>query len=565
MKFIIPALALSTFLPAAFSQEQIIPKPAEITLFTGSPARLTPDSLIITETQDKSFLDQAGQLQQMLSEGTGLPLPLKPAGQASKKAACIVIKKDPTLAARGEEAYSIQSSPNGIILSAADARGIFYAGQSLVQMMPFVFHDRTADKSAVRWNISETPFRITDYPRFSWRALMIDEARHFFGEKTIKQIIDQMALLKMNILHWHLTDDQGWRLPIAKYPRLTTVGGARAQSPVIGNRNKGDGIPYSGHYTADEIRDVVRYARDRGITVIPEVEMPGHASAAIAAYPELGNTDIPGYAPRVQETWGVHSYTFSPTEKTFRFLEDVIDEICALFPDSPYIHIGGDEAPKNQWKQSPSAQRIMKDNGLANEHELQSYFIRRVEKMINNRGKRLIGWDEIQEGGLSPTATMMVWRSQMPHIAAQTLARGNDIVMTPNSHLYFDYDQGPGKPAAPEYETINNNQLTWQHVYGLEPVPQGTPREREKQVLGCQANIWTEYIPNLPKWEYHVFPRALALAEVAWTPQELKNEKDFRKRLDRQLPFLDARGVNYKRPDNGAPAQPEAVITRERR
>ena len=229
MKFIIPALALSAFLPAAFSQEQIIPKPAEITLFTGSPARLTPDSLIITETQDKSFLDQAGQLQQMLSEGTGLPLPLKPAGQASKKAACIVIKKDPTLAARGEEAYSIQSSPNGIILSAADARGIFYAGQSLVQMMPFVFHDRTADKSAVRWNISETPFRITDYPRFSWRALMIDEARHFFGEKTIKQIIDQMALLKMNILHWHLTDDTGWRIEIKKYPRLTSIGSKRRE------------------------------------------------------------------------------------------------------------------------------------------------------------------------------------------------------------------------------------------------------------------------------------------------------------------------------------------------
>lgn len=396
-------------------------------------------------------------------------------------------------------------------------------------------------------------------------GLMVDSCRHMMPVRDIKKVLDLMERYKFNTLHWHLTDDQGWRLPIAKYPRLTTVGGARAQSPVIGNRNKGDGIPYSGHYTADEIRDVVRYARDRGITVIPEVEMPGHASAAIAAYPELGNTDIPGYEPRVQETWGVHSYTFSPTEKTFRFLEDVIDEICALFPDSPYIHIGGDEAPKNQWKQSPTAQRIMKDNGLANEHELQSYFIRRVEKMINNRGKRLIGWDEIQEGGLSPTATMMVWRSQMPHIAAQTLARGNDIVMTPNSHLYFDYDQGPGKPAAPEYETINNNQLTWQHVYRLEPVPQGTPREREKQVLGCQANIWTEYIPNLPKWEYHVFPRALALAEVAWTPQELKNEKDFRKRLDRQLPFLDARGVNYKRPDNGAPAQPEAVITRERR
>ncbi|QHV65339.1 beta-N-acetylhexosaminidase [Akkermansia muciniphila] len=469
-----------------------------------------------------------------------------------KNNADIIFTEDASL---GREGYRLAVTPDSISIASGSVNGALYALQSLVQS---IAADKNGAPALPRMDVK-------DQPRFSWRGLMVDSCRHMMPVRDIKKVLDLMERYKFNTLHWHLTDDQGWRLPIAKYPRLTTVGGARAQSPVIGNRNKGDGIPYSGHYTADEIRDVVRYARDRGITVIPEVEMPGHASAAIAAYPELGNTDIPGYAPRVQETWGVHSYTFSPTEKTFRFLEDVIDEICALFPDSPYIHIGGDEAPKNQWKQSPTAQRVMKDNGLANEHELQSYFIRRVEKMINNRGKRLIGWDEIQEGGLSPTATMMVWRSQMPHIAAQTLARGNDIVMTPNSHLYFDYDQGPGKPAAPEYETINNNQLTWQHVYGLEPVPQGTPREREKQVLGCQANIWTEYIPNLPKWEYHVFPRALALAEVAWTPQELKNEKDFRKRLDRHLPFLDARGVNYKRPDNGAPAQPEAVITRERR
>ena len=394
---------------------------------------------------------------------------------------------------------------------------------------------------------------------------MMDSCRHMMPVRDIKKILDLMERYKFNTLHWHLTDDQGWRLPIAKYPRLTAVGGTRAQSPVIGSRNKADGTPYSGHYTADEIREVVQYAKDRGITVIPEVELPGHASAAIAAYPELGNTDIPGFAPKVQETWGVLPYTFAPTEKTFHFLEDVIDEVCALFPDSPYIHIGGDEAPKDQWKQSAAAQQVMKDNGLANENELQSYFIRRVEKMINSHGKRLIGWDEIQEGGLSPTATMMVWRSWMPNSARHALEQGNDVVMTPNSHLYFDYDQGPGKPSAPEYETINDDNLTWQRVYGLEPVPQGTPREREKQVLGCQANIWTEYIPNLPKWEYHAFPRALALAEVAWTPKELKNEKDFRKRLDRQLPFLDAHGVNYKRPDNGAPAQPDAVITRERR
>lgn len=251
------------------------------------------------------------------------------------------------------------------------------------------------------------------------------------------------------------------------------MGGTRAQSPVIGSRNKADGTPYSGHYTADEIREVVQYAKDRGITVIPEVELPGHASAAIAAYPELGNTDIPGFAPKVQETWGVLPYTFAPTEKTFRFLEDVIDEVCALFPDSPYIHIGGDEAPKDQWKQSAAAQQVMKDNGLANENELQSYFIRRVEKMINSHGKRLIGWDEIQEGGLSPTATMMVWRSWMPNSARHALEQGNDVVMTPNSHLYFDYDQGPGKPSAPEYETINDDNLTWQRVYGLEPRPAG--------------------------------------------------------------------------------------------
>lgn len=464
----------------------------------------------------------------------------------------LVFTEDASL---GREGYRLAATPDSISIASGSVNGTLYALQSLVQS---VAADGNGAPALPRLDIR-------DQPRFSWRGLMMDSCRHMMPVRDIKKILDLMERYKFNTLHWHLTDDQGWRLPVEKHPRLTAVGGVRAQSPVIGSRNRTDGAPYSGHYTADEIREVVQYAKDRGITVIPEVELPGHASAAIAAYPELGNTDIPGYAPKVQKTWGVHPYTFAPTEKTFRFLEDVIEEVCRLFPDSPYIHIGGDEAPKDQWKQSPAAQQVMKDNGLANEHELQSYFIRRVEKIINRHGKRLIGWDEIQEGGLSPTATMMVWRSWMPDSARQALEQGNDVVMTPNSHLYFDYDQGPGKPTAPEYETINDDSLTWQRVYGLEPIPQGTPRKREKQVLGCQANVWTEYIPNLPKWEYHVFPRALALAEVAWTPRELKNEKDFRKRLDRQLPFLDAHGVNYKRPDNGAPAQPGAVITRELR
>ena len=360
MKFLIPALVLSASFPAAFSQEQIIPKPAEITLFKGSPARLTRDSFIITAPQDKAFLNQAGQLQQMLSEGTGLPLPLKTAGQASKKAACIIIKKDPSLAARGKEAYSIQSSPGGIILSAADARGIFYAGQSLVQMMPAIFHDGTADKSIVPWNISETPFRITDYPRFSWRALMIDEARHFFGEKTIKQIIDQMALLKMNILHWHLTDDTGWRIEIKKYPLLTSIGSKRRESEIgTWNSGKSDGTPHEGFYTQEQIRDIVQYAARRNITVVPEIEMPGHASAAAAAYPFL-SLKTPVEVP----TTFIVNTAFDPTsEKTYAFLSDVLDEIAALFPGK-IIHIGGDEVRYDkQWKGVPEIEEFMKKNG----------------------------------------------------------------------------------------------------------------------------------------------------------------------------------------------------------
>lgn len=435
MKFIIPALALSACLPAAFSQEQIIPKPAEITLFTGSPARLTPDSLIITETQDKSFLDQAGQLQQMLSEGTGLPLPLKPAGQASKKAACIVIKKDPTLAARGEEAYSIQSSPNGIILSAADARGIFYAGQSLVQMMPSVFHDRTADKSAVRWNISETPFRITDYPRFSWRALMIDEARHFFGEKTIKQIIDQMALLKMNILHWHLTDDTGWRIEIKKYPRLTSIGSKRRESEIgTWNSGKSDGTPHEGFYTQAQIRDIVQYAARRNITIVPEIEMPGHASAAAVAYPFL-SLKTPGEVP----TTFIVNTAFDPTsEKTYAFLSDVLDEITALFPGR-IIHIGGDEVRYDkQWKGVPEIEEFMKKNGMRSYADVQMHFTNRMSGIIAQKGRNMMGWNEIYghdvngDGGgkagakLDTNAVIQFWKGNTG-LAKNAIRDGHDV------------------------------------------------------------------------------------------------------------------------------------------
>ena len=540
MKFIIPALALSACLPAAFSQEQIIPKPAEITLFTGSPARLTPDSLIITETQDKAFLDQAGQLQQMLSEGMGLPLPLKPAGQASKKAACIVIKKDPALAARGEEAYSIQSSPSGIILSAADARGIFYAGQSLVQMMPSVFHDRTADKSAVRWNISETPFRIMDYPRFSWRALMIDEARHFFGEKTIKQIIDQMALLKMNILHWHLTDDTGWRIEIKKYPRLTSIGSKRRESEIgTWNSGKSDGTPHEGFYTQEQIRDIVQYAARRNITIVPEIEMPGHASAAAVAYPFL-SLKTPGEVP----TTFIVNTAFDPTsEKTYSFLSDVLDEITALFPGR-IIHIGGDEVCYDkQWKGVPEIEEFMKKNGMKSYADVQMHFTNRMSGIIAQKGRRMMGWNEIYghdvngDGGgkagakLDTNAVIQFWKGNTG-LAKNAIRDGHDVINSLHTSTYLDYSYGS---------------IPLQKAYGFEPVFPGLEEQYQSRVRGLGAQVWTEWISTPERLHYQAFPRACAFAEVGWTPAGKKDFPDFKKRLKAYSERMDLMGIKFAR------------------
>jgi len=540
MKFIIPALALSACLPAAFSQEQIIPKPAEITLFTGSPARLTPDSLIITETQDKAFLDQAGQLQQMLSAGTGLPLPLKPAGQASKKAACIVIKKDPALAARGEEAYSIQSSPSGIILSAADAKGIFYAGQSLVQMMPSVFHDRTADKSAVRWNISETPFRIMDYPRFSWRALMIDEARHFFGEKTIKQIIDQMALLKMNILHWHLTDDTGWRIEIKKYPRLTSIGSKRRESEIgTWNSGKSDGTPHEGFYTQEQIRDIVQYAARRNITIVPEIEMPGHASAAAVAYPFL-SLKTPGEVP----TTFIVNTAFDPTsEKTYAFLSDVLDEVTAIFPGR-IIHIGGDEVRYDkQWKGVPEIEEFMKKNGMKSYADVQMHFTNRMSGIIAQKGRRMMGWNEIYghdvngDGGgkagakLDTNAVIQFWKGNTG-LAKNAIRDGHDVINSLHTSTYLDYSYGS---------------IPLQKAYGFEPVFPGLEEQYQSRVKGLGAQVWTEWISTPERLHYQAFPRACAFAEVGWTPAGKKDFPDFKKRLKAYSERMDLMGIKFAR------------------
>lgn len=540
MKFLIPSLLLSTCLPAAFSQEQIIPKPAEITLLKGRPAQLTRASAIISMTQDKSFLNRAGQLQQMLSEGTGLPLPLKTPQEAPQNAACIIIRKDPSLAAKGEEAYSIQSSPQKVILSAPHAKGIFYAGQSLIQMMPVIFHDKKADKSSVQWTISETPFKIVDYPRFSWRALMMDEGRYFFGEKVIKQLIDQMALLKMNILHWHLTDDPGWRIEIKKYPRLTSVGSKRRESEIgTWNSGKSDGKPHGGFYTQKQIRNIVQYAARRNITIVPEIDMPGHMSAAAVAYPFLSLK-----TPREVPTQFIINTALDPTsEKTYAFLSDVLDELVSLFP-SKIIHIGGDEVRyAKQWKNVPEIEEFMKKNNLKSYADVQMYFTNRMSDIIAKKGRRMMGWNEIYghdvngDGGgkaggkLNPNAVIHFWKGNT-ELAKNAIRDGHEVINSLNKSTYLDYSYGS---------------IPLQKAYDFEPVFPGLEEQYHSKVKGLGAQIWTEWIPDADRLHYQAFPRTCAFAETGWTPVDKKDFPDFKKRLKAYGERMDLMGIKYAR------------------
>jgi hexosaminidase len=464
----------------------------------------------------------------------------------------ISFKKSPGLA---REAYRIGVTPAGVTVEASSAAGAFYGAQTLVQA---VVRDASG-KPAL------PAMQVADAPRFGWRGLMIDPCRHFITLDDTKRIVDLMALYKLNTLHWHLTDDQGWRIEIRKYPKLTQIGAARPASPVIGARDKLDGKPYGPYfYTQDQVKELVAYAKARAITVIPEIEMPGHAAAAIAAYPELGNSDIPAYAPAVRTAWGVEPYVYAPKETTFRFLDDVIGEVAALFPEAPYFHIGGDEVPKEQWEQSPYAQQLMQQQGLLGQdgktdpHRLQAWFIARVETMVNARGKKLIGWDEIQEGGLSPTATMMLWRSW--DWARHAIARGNDVVMSPGSHNYLDHGQGAA-PDDPAYEVHDSPHIPLEKAYALDPIPTGLAAGQEKHVLGVQGNVWGEFIFNRAKFDYMTFPRAIALAEVAWSPERARDYTDFTARLRKNERLLDLYGVNYRKPD-GTPARLQEPVIR---
>jgi len=433
------------------------------------------------------------------------------------------------------EGYALTVTSQGATLRAARPAGLFYGAWTLSQLLPpEVLGDGKAD--GVDWILPAV--EITDAPRFPYRGMHLDVGRHMFPVDFVKRYVDLISMYKMNTFHWHLTEDQGWRIEIKKYPKLTEISALRKETQVEKKREPfvGDGQRYGGFYTQDEVREVIAYAAERYVTVIPEIEMPGHSSAVLAAYPELGCTEEP---VEVGTRWGVFEDIYCPSEETFRFLEDVLTEVMELFP-SRYVHVGGDEAPKKRWEESELAQAVIEREGLADEHELQSYFIRRIEAFLVKNGRRLIGWDEILEGGLAPEATVMSWRGMDGGIAAAR--EGHDVIMTPTSHVYFDYYQGdPG-----EEPLAIGGLTTLEKVYDFEPVPRELTAEEAKHVLGAQGNVWTEYMKTGDYVEYMVFPRLLALSEVVWSPRKERNWMAFQSRLPGQLQRLDQLGVHYR-------------------
>ncbi|QCR21337.1 family 20 glycosylhydrolase [Pontibacter sp. SGAir0037] len=507
---------------AVAQQISIIPKPASIQAGSG---HFTVTNKTAIALQNEADRKAAEFLNDYLQEIYGFKLNV-----TSKKVKnSITLSTSKTAKENGQDAYTLQATPQGITIAGTTPAGTFYGVQSLIQMLP-TERSTSLDIPAVS---------IQDAPRFAYRGMHLDVGRHMFPVAFVKKYIDYIALHKMNYFHWHLTEDQGWRIEIKKYPQLTQVGAFRngtiiGRYPGSGNDNK----RYGGFYTQEEVKEVVKYAADRHITVIPEIEMPGHSEAALTSYPWLGCEGTGPY--QVQQTWGIFDNVYcAGKETTFTFLQDVLDEVIALFP-SKYIHVGGDESPKGNWKKCPLCQKRIQDEKLADEHELQSYFIQRMEKYINSKGRTIIGWDEILEGGLAPNAIVMSWRGEAGGIEAAK--QNHYVIMTPGSHVYLDHSQSQREDSV----TIGGF-TTVEKTYSYNPVPKELNADQAKYILGAQANVWTEYMKNSDKVEYMLFPRMSALSEVLWTAPEKKDWNDFENRLQTQFKRYDLWGTKYSK------------------
>ena len=527
---------------SAISQTNIsiIPKPAELTQGSGSFNLGTSTVIIATPTGKHD----AEMLNFYLKKLYGFTLPIRniSTNKNVKNAITLGLLKPDE---RKNDEYNLAITTDKIAIDGVSPRAIFYGIQTLLQLLP-------ADKAMANEKQFEVPqLVIKDYPRFEYRGMHLDVGRHFFGVDEVKKYIDYLAYQKFNTFHWHLTEDQGWRIEIKRYPKLTSVGGFR-NGTIIGHYpgSGNDSIHYGGFYTQQEIKEIVKYAQDRYITTIPEIEMPGHSSAAIAAYPQLScfpneSTKIKSNTPwagsrngkQVQQTWGVFEDIYCPSEYTFKFLENVLDEVMKLFP-SKYIHIGGDESPKTEWKRSAFCQKLIKEKNLKDEEGLQNYFISRIEKYLNSKGRSIIGWDEILEGGLAPNATVMSWRGEEGGVAAAQ--QHHNVIMTPGKYVYLDHAQNKNEDSV----TIGGY-LPLDTVYSYEPVPKELNSEEAKYVMGAQGNVWTEYIANNSKLEYMIFPRMTALSEVLWSPKEIRNKDDFKDRLTDMVKRYQLWGTNY--------------------
>ena len=519
----------------------IIPQPVRVTPAAGT-FRLTGRTVIWTDPRSAPL---GHQLARYLEPATGFSFRVRSGGAAP--AGAIVLRRDRTLKRLGAEGYVLEVRPSRIVARAAEPAGLFYALQTLRQLLPpEIFRDAPTGESA--WRVPAVT--IEDTPRFPWRGAHLDVGRHFMPKEFVKKYIDLLALHKLNTFHWHLTEDQGWRLAIAKYPKLTEVGAWRKET-IAGKTGSQrdqaqwqfDKTPHGGYYTQDDAREIVAYAAARYVSVVPEIEMPGHAVAAIAAYPELG---IDGAPMEVATRWGVFSDILNADPATVQFMQDVLGEVLAIFP-SRYIHIGGDEANKAKWQTSPRIQDRIKALGVADEHELQSWFIRQMDSFLVSKGRRLVGWDEILEGGLAENAVVMSWRGTKGGIDAARA--GHDVIMAPTSHTYFDYYQS--KDQAREPIAIGGF-LPLETVYAFEPIPDDLEPQYARHILGAQAQLWTEYMADGKKVEYMAFPRLTALAEVVWTPKARKDYQGYLDRLAAHLPRLQALDVNYRPLDTAA-------------